>query len=235
MIKITMKSTITAVALFAVAGVASAAQDIPDWTAIDGINAVTPVNVSSTNGKFSFKTGSKPGKSKLSYKGKSSKGGIYLNDIPELGASVHIDKGEVKVKKGKITIKGLDPLNPVKGSKKVTLVTAYYNENSLTAANIAKAGTPLDTSYGTGGPASLPYDLFGVSTFGIECPQWDFCTSMESFYVMGSFKEKGSKGKFSWKDKKATAVTTIPVPAAVWLFGSGLIGLVAVARRRKDS
>jgi hypothetical protein len=27
--------------------------------------------------------------------------------------------------------------------------------------------------------------------------------------------------------------TVIPIPAAVWLFGSGLLGLVGVARRRK--
>jgi hypothetical protein len=29
-----------------------------------------------------------------------------------------------------------------------------------------------------------------------------------------------------------TVTTVVPVPAAVWLFGSGLVGLIAVARRK---
>lgn len=31
------------------------------------------------------------------------------------------------------------------------------------------------------------------------------------------------------------SINVVPIPAAVWLFGSGLIGLVAIARRRRNS
>jgi len=31
-----------------------------------------------------------------------------------------------------------------------------------------------------------------------------------------------------------TSVQTVPVPAAVWLFGSGLLGLIGIARRKKS-
>ena len=34
-------------------------------------------------------------------------------------------------------------------------------------------------------------------------------------------------------DNIVVDVTAVPVPAAVWLFGSGLIGLIGIARRRK--
>jgi hypothetical protein len=34
-----------------------------------------------------------------------------------------------------------------------------------------------------------------------------------------------------WSDY---ATTTVPVPAAVWLFGSGLLGLVGIAHRKKN-
>jgi len=42
----------------------------------------------------------------------------------------------------------------------------------------------------------------------------------------------GVAGAFRWIDLGAP-LTTVPVPAAVWLFGSGLLGLIGVARRKK--
>jgi len=39
-------------------------------------------------------------------------------------------------------------------------------------------------------------------------------------------------GAIFWDDA-SLEVSAVPVPAAVWLFGSGLLGLVGVARRRK--
>ena len=41
---------------------------------------------------------------------------------------------------------------------------------------------------------------------------WSFSANNASFYSM--------------------SVAAVPVPAAVWLFGSGLIGLIGVARRK---
>jgi hypothetical protein len=41
--------------------------------------------------------------------------------------------------------------------------------------------------------------------------------------------------RFYAMSEKITVPAVVPIPAAVWLFGSGLLGLVGVARRRKTS
>ena len=42
----------------------------------------------------------------------------------------------------------------------------------------------------------------------------------------------GTSGAYAWAVQSGD-VGVVPVPAAVWLFGSGLIGLISVARRKK--
>ena len=44
--------------------------------------------------------------------------------------------------------------------------------------------------------------------------------------------ESGNKGSASKSDFAVVSVTTVPLPAAAWLFGSALLGLMAFNRRR---
>jgi hypothetical protein len=59
--------------------------------------------------------------------------------------------------------------------------------------------------------------LIGMNTGGLVCYFADFCTQNESVYI---------------NLDTGLAVTTVPLPGAVWLFGSGLLGLYGVTRKK---
>lgn len=87
------------------------------------------------------------------------------------------------------------------------------------------SGSPLmmQLSYATGGTADLTIGDYGTSStsFGFVS---DTSITKVTFYnaVNDGFNVDNIEG-----------VSAVPVPAAAWLFGSGLIGLVGLAKRKR--
>jgi hypothetical protein len=77
-------------------------------------------------------------------------------------------------------------------------------------------------------------DIIAFNTTNLDCPYFDdLCTNSESVWIeldAGGFSPIPKRF-----DDTGFAVTTIPVPAAVWLFGSGILGLASVARRKRKT
>jgi hypothetical protein len=82
-----------------------------------------------------------------------------------------------------------------------------------------------DIGYGTGGGPSLDFLSGSLTNF-------DFYKSSTpySFDSYGLYFDDFDALFGTWT---STTLTPVPVPAAVWLFGSGLLGLVGIARRKK--
>jgi hypothetical protein len=88
-----------------------------------------------------------------------------------------------------------------------------FDDNFL----VASTGAPISASFfDSFGPETGPLTK---TTFGTI---WDFQISPGTVFPYQD-----------WKLTITTSVAPVPVPAAVWLFGSGLLGLVGMARRKK--
>lgn len=94
-------------------------------------------------------------------------------------------------------------------------------------------GQLLNTSFNTFLGATGNFDIMDISFTAVgagsadlilsESGQWVFSDIFGDYY--------GDQVDFN---PAAVTVSAVPVPAAVWLFGSGLIGLAGIAKRRSD-
>jgi len=103
--------------------------------------------------------------------------------------------------------------------------TAYYDTSGFltgcTRPNFCLTNTGPFSSVQSGGYwSATEYAPYTVGAWGF------------SMYNGNQYLSYKTSNFYAWAVQSGD-VSAVPVPAAVWLFGSGLLGLVGVARRRK--
>ena len=81
----------------------------------------------------------------------------------------------------------------------------------------------------------------GATSFDLTGTNWDGINYIGLQLQNNLLASTAAFGETAWIEKKlvgggidlSVITTVVPVPAAVWLFGSGLIGLIGVARRKR--
>ena len=130
-----------------------------------------------------------------------------------------------------------------------TLYDVTSNDNDLGIVNSAVIYNDLATGDILGSGFASPDAVAngGLNTAGLI----NLSSQIDSYWAVGIFANDGTgngvTGLFGWNNGMRTPgqyeysltietseISAVPVPAAVWLFGSGLIGLVGLARRKKS-
>jgi len=89
------------------------------------------------------------------------------------------------------------------------------------------AGALLQT-----GTSNDPWSMGGTINMN-NTPGWGSDTSLNLTIENNLSATTLASGEIAWIEKKfSVTIPGVPVPAAVWLFGSGLLGLVGIARRK---
>lgn len=96
------------------------------------------------------------------------------------------------------------------------------DEVILSAGTLPSTGTGI-AQWSMGGSLDLT-----------NTPAWGSDTSLMLTVENNLSATTTANGEIAWIEKKfSVTIPDVPVPAAVWLFGSGLVALIGVARRKR--
>jgi hypothetical protein len=124
----------------------------------------------------------------------------------------------------------------VSGSTASVTANGFLQATSLTG--LCGSSVCQDTALFSGGPFAQTgsnialWDMGGTLNLA-DTVGWGSDTSVRLTIQNNLESFTNATGDTAWIQKKfSVTIPAVPVPAAVWLFGSGLLGLVAVARRK---
>lgn len=130
--------------------------------------------------------------------------------------------------------------NTRSGSHISTNMTAQIDEGiSFSIGGITTNGTFNNTS-SILDPSDLWYNIHSADHFTVTVDQTVTIGGTTSFSNsnLAVINTAFDQTAVLWEEGSialsgSTSLSSVPVPAAVWLFGSGLIGLIGIARRKK--
>jgi hypothetical protein len=106
------------------------------------------------------------------------------------------------------------------------------SSNATDLWNMNAAAAPFGGDFGGG---TLPFAITGLLgaslSYFTATVNGAFAGDASTFSQIAGTWSLGNDGTLTWN----TAAAVVPVPAAIWLLGSGLLGLVGVGRRRNSN
>ncbi len=134
------------------------------------------------------------------------------------------------------------PYDPVSGSISYAAATATSFVDSILSIDLNIGGY----QYAVNEILFKRFDTTRV-VFGAGSVANGFSWGTDDFYFIWDFVSQGPNDRgdtmaytsssvppdYWWVSTVDYTVSTVPIPAAVWLLGSGLIGLVSISRRKK--
>jgi hypothetical protein len=127
-------------------------------------------------------------------------------------------------------------ISNMKFSLKATIDAGQASGSIKVSGTIGGAKGSMTADIGPEFASSADNTLWAFNTNNMVCKDGleGICSTGEVVYLNLLEALPGSQDTNTKVSTAGRAITSLPVPAAAWLFGSGLLGLVAVSRRRGD-
>lgn len=122
-----------------------------------------------------------------------------------------------------------------------TADSGFNNDNVILSGNIDNTGSgTLMTQYGFGVSKLNLVGVFGNTAPNVYTPNTIgggtslFTINLNNPTVLAGVTQVMGKTSNLYAADGSLQLTAVPVPAAAWLFGSGLIGLITASKRKKS-